>query len=409
MMQRRILLMTLLPRRSLQALLVVTSGVVAYMLNSPQESSLSYRLFKWKSAGREDGRNSRPRRIDDPILEFSKLLRGKSSRTDLLSIISRIPAAKMPEALGLLKEEMAAASLSDQDPSNWVQAAALNEIISALYFHWAEMDPQAALADAQTIASDQRRSIALTGVLTAWMKIDPDAAYRSVKDDQKAGYLARDMFVKLWSPENAFENADRYPDKRGDLLGWYAIGNIDNIERRDSLLEELRARKDLKERSWVYSLLYRAWGYKDFDEAITAAGKEKIPWLEKQLLNDNLGGLSSPKVLQWASAHDRLPSGPQWEKGYGTWLAMNPDEACKWFATETSKWEQAGRSDITAGFLAVDVFGVSGEEIPSNPTRETAAKDALTVHWQRWRAKDTKAADRWLETAPPEIIKLLKK
>ena len=140
------------------ALLVVACGIAGYMAGAPEYSPLSARqVLKWKSATREDGKDPRPRKIEDPMLEFSKFLRGETERTDLLSIISRIPAAKMPEAAAMLrgmaeKDESAIVNVRD-----WNEVAAWNEIANALYFHWAEMDPRAALADAMSSPSDQRR------------------------------------------------------------------------------------------------------------------------------------------------------------------------------------------------------------------------------------------------------------
>ena len=392
-------------RFTLRALLVLACGAVGYIAGSPEHSPTSAgRILKWKAAPRGIDQ-TRTRKIGDPVLELSNLLHGKGGRkTELLSIISRIPADRMPEAARLLREY---AETQQLDETNWELMQEWNEFTAALYFHWAEMDPHAALADAMTFTQRQRKNTAVSGVLTAWMRTDPDAAYRAVKDDQQCGYLARNMIVQLWTSENVFENADRYPEKRGDLLGWYAIGHIGNVARRDAMLEDLRKRPDLKERSWVYSLLFRAWGYEDFGEAIAAASKEKIPWLEKQLLDENLGGKDTSKVFGWATTNGHLPSGPQWEKGYGTWLITSPAEARAWFATESPKWIGAGRNDLVAGFLATEVNAPIST--PEPPPEALAARDTLTRHWQTWQAADPKAADRWLDTAPANIGTMLRK
>jgi len=398
--------MTFSTRLSLHALLILACGVAGYIAGSPADSPLSApRLLKWKSAERGNGTDLRPRRVEDPILEFTRLLRGQHSRTDLLAVISRIPASAMPEAIRLLKERSAATALTERDPGNWEEEAAFNEIVSAVYFHWAEQDPQAALADAKTIESGQRRFIADSGALAAWMHTDPDAAFRAVKDDLKVFAIARDMIVRIWTPEDAFENAARYPEKQSDLLGWYGFCHTDSEVRREALLDGLRERKDLKDRQLIYSMLFRSWGYKNFDEAMTTAGKEKLPAVEKQLVTYTLGSPYVASVFQWASTHARLPEGAQWERGYGNWLAEDPGQARKWFAAESPKWEQSGRRDITAGFLAMDV---NASRRQKDAAGETAASGALTRHWQAWRAADAKAADRWLETATPEIAKLLK-
>jgi hypothetical protein len=397
--------MTRTSRITLHALLVVACGVAGYIAGSPDgDAASAQRLLKWKSAPR-GADHPRPRRIEDPVRELTDLLHGKGAKTDLLSIISRIPAARMPEAARLLRDHAEAEQL---DQGKWLQLQEWGEITAALYFHWAEIDPHAALADAMTDTQRRDQKItAVSGVLTAWMRTDPDAAYRAVKDDKDCGYLARDMIVKQWTPENVFENADRYPDKRDDLLGWYAIGHIQDVARRDTMLEELRKRTDLKERSWVYSLLFRAWGYNDFEAAMKAARKEKIPWVEKQLVDDNLEGQHTSKVFRWATANGHLPNGPQWEKGYGFWLMSEPAEARAWFATESPKWIKAGRNDLVAGFLAAEINGPS--RTPETPPEVLAARDTLTRHWRTWQAADPQAAARWLDTAPADISAMLRK
>ncbi|WAC18958.1 hypothetical protein OVA24_17135 [Luteolibacter sp. SL250] len=392
-------------RFTLHALLVVACGVAGYIAGSPADSAASaQRTLKWKAAPRGSD-DPRPRRIEDPVQELSRILHGKAQKVDLLSIISRIPAARMPEAARLLRDHAEAEQL---DQGKWMQLQEWSEITAALYFHWAEIDPHAALADAMTYTQRRDQKIpAISGVLTAWMRTDPDAAYRAVKDDEQSGYLARDMIVQLWTPENIFENADRYPDKRGDLLGWYAIGHIGDRARREIMLEELRKRTDLKERSWVYALLFRAWGYNDFEAAMNAASKEKIPWLEKQLVDDNLEGTHNSKVFRWATANGHVPNGPQWEKGYGFWLMNAPEEARAWFATESPKWIEAGRNDLVAGFLSAEINRPNS--ILDSPPEARAARDALTRHWQTWHAADPEAAARWLDTAPADISTMLRK
>jgi hypothetical protein len=381
-----------LPRAYLAGGLILASGIAGYLLASPDSVGLKDAFTpRWKSTER-GATDTRPRRIEDPVRDLSRLLRDDMPRTEIWAIVSRIPMSQMPEAIRLLKE---AAEKDGYDQTLW------NEIASALYFHWAESDPQAAMADALTFPKEGRAlSSAVTGVLSAWMRVDADAAYRHVMLDEKAGYLARDMYVRTWTTENAFANADRYPEKRGDLLGWYAINHINDPARRDAMLAGLAEKKDLKERGWVYQLLFRAWGYNDFNEAMTASGRQGIPWLEKQLLTDNLEGFNSYKVLQWASANGRTPTGPVWEKGYSNWLMIGPEQAREWLAAEAPKWKQAGRNDMVAGFLAKDVE----YSIQSGQTTGSSLQ-TLTNHLAAWQASDPKAAEEWLRIAPDAVRK----
>ncbi len=180
------------------------------------------------------------RMSEDPWQQFTALLTHASRESDIWNIVSQLPADRIPDALRDLR------TAQYQAPTGSGEAERLAEIESALYFHWAETDPQAALADVSTMPGEpdqkarSRRTVLLKSVLAAWMRVDANGAYRAVKDHKDFGYTGRDMLVATWTPKNVFQNANLYPDKHGDLLGWYCVAAAENHTKRNAMLTPSR-------------------------------------------------------------------------------------------------------------------------------------------------------------------------
>lgn len=331
----------------------------------------------------------------DEFRGFEELLTG-SRETEIWKVISQLPTARIPEALLRLRELQAAAA-SRSSKARW-----LDEIESAVYFRWAESDPAAALADVASIpestnmAAKIRRSLLITSVLAAWMRTDPNAAYRAVKDDEKLEYFGRDLLVKTWTSENVFENLKLYPENHGLLLGWYCGAVAEDPARRAATLQALKEQPEMQDRDWGYSLLFRCWGYQDFDAAMAEAQTRKLPEMTKQLLQDNVA-LSPQKVMPWAVKNNIPPGGPQWEEGYSHWLKVDRPAAAQWFASQAASWESDGHSDAVAGFLAQDL---ANARMTKQADDQLAAAGKLTELMARWQNKDPQAAGKWLDTAP---------
>ena len=121
---------------------------------------------------RNPGAAVKPRELEtDPLKSFERLLAGKGEYHEIGAVISRIPPAKLPELLDRLKEIMA-------DPPNGIDPKQLREIAEAMYFHWAEADPRAAVQDAlkRPVEVDQYRMVRV--VFTAWLKTGGLPAYQ---------------------------------------------------------------------------------------------------------------------------------------------------------------------------------------------------------------------------------------
>lgn len=339
----------------------------------------------------------------DPIRDFHDLLDPASRETDVWKIVSRLPEDRLAEVMRDVREKLAVT------PSRGSEAERLAEIQSALYFRWAEFDPEAALADVSAIPKsldfriEQRRTTLLKSVLAAWMRSDADAAYVAVKDHKDFGYVGRNMLVQTWTAENVFENLERHPDKRRNLLGWYCAAAAENVAQRDAMLAALESQPDMKDGDWAKFMLFRSWGYDDFTAAVEAAKALGYQDRVEQIVDDNLQ--SKPHLaLPFATENGIDPGGQDWENGYRFWRENMPDEARRWLAKEAPKWRDAGHHDALLGLLAQDYSLSVKSEIP--PAVTSSARDLIDALTE-WRREDPEAAGNWLDTAPEAARELL--
>jgi hypothetical protein len=390
--------------RGLAGILIGACGVAGYAVGNARNGVGKTDAEPVVVTHKAERPMTRERRTEeDALVNFSGLLAANSRETDIWKVVSRLPAEKIPEALRRLREARA------KFPEDGLDARRLGEIEAAVYFHWAEMDPQAALADVvampvpRKLADQLRHSLLMKTVLTAWMRTDANAAYRAVKHDEKLEYYGRDLLVRLWTPENVFDNLNRYPEGHQLLLGWYCGKAAEDPEERSAMLAALKERPDLKNRDRGYQLLFRSWGYKDFNAAIAEAEAQKMPGIMKQLVQDNIE-MSPQTVFPWATQRGVPIGGPLWEKGYYEWLGFGGPEARQWLAKQAPVWESQGNSASAAGFLAEDFTNAQAMKFTAE--QESAGR-RLTELMERWKAKDPAAAEKWLDTAPPAARELL--
>lgn len=333
------------------------------------------------------------------------MLLDRKNEADVWKAVSRLPAASIPDALIALREARA------MTPSGTDAARRLEEIESALYYHWAESDPVVALANVSAMPGPpdqkaiQSRKALLESVLSAWMRTDPNAAYRAVKDHEDFGYVGRDMLVQMWTADNVFENLKQFPDKNRDLFGHYCYyaAEVGNEKKRDDILKILKEQPDIKDRDWGYFLLFRQWAYADFPAAMAEAKKHNNPGLEEHVLEDGLNQQPAA-TLRWAVSQNIPPGGLLWEAGYCNWLMFEPAEADKWLDEQAPIWTRDGHIAAVAGFRAAQL--VTTDRPPGGIDREESGRKLISL-MAEWKNKDPEAAAKWLDTAPDAARKLL--
>jgi RNA polymerase sigma factor (sigma-70 family) len=349
------------------------------------------------------GRNGRRPVPDDSAASFERLLAGEDRRT--WAVVSGLDALSVPRWL----EKLRAVQVSTpRGPGEWERLA---EIESALYFHWAAADPRSAWADVAAIPEshdsgvEEHTDALVKSVLAAWMRRDADEAYTAAKNHPEHGYTARDMLVLTWTPETLEENLAKHPDKRRDLLGWFCGSVADDEAKREAVIGYLLQQPAPKHADWGRMLLFRKWGYEDFDAAVARAEELELPEMMKLVFQDNLS-MSAEKVMPWAISKGAAPGGHQWEKGYLDWLATDPAGARAWFDSNEAVWERQGHHAAIAGFLASEVANALrlNKAGRGDPAVEKAALSWLSEFVSEWQDSDPEAAARWHDTAPKETL-----
>ena len=345
------------------------------------------------------GNSGRRPVAEDPVAAFERLLSGEDRRT--WAVVSRLDASGVP---GLLAKLRAVQGSTPRGSGEWERLA---EIESALLFHWADADPRAAWADVAGIPESddfgvERHTKSLVkSVLAAWMRRDPDEAYTAAKNHPEHGHVARDMLVLTWTPETLEENLAKHPDKRRDLLGWFSSSVVADDKKREAVIGYLLQEPAPKDADWGRMLLFRKWGYDDFDAAMARAEALELPDMMGLIYQDNLP-MTPHKAMPWAISKDAPPGGPLWERGYDHWLGMDPAGARAWFAAQAPRWEAEGHEAAVAGFLACELVsaGESLEAGKGDPAAEAAAVERLATFLARWSERDPDAKSEWFESAP---------
>lgn len=384
--------MKFLPRHLFPILLVTTCGMAGYAVGHLRISAKGNPLAESGSSDSRRTHTREQRSEESPAENFRRLIVDRKNEENLWKVVSRLPAAEIPEALRILREARAITV------SRTMEDKRLAEIESALYYRWAEFDPVAARADVAALpgAPDQqaksKQDELMKSVLNAWMKTDPDAAYRSVKDQYHFSYMGRDMLVKTWTAENVFENLKRFPENNEDLLGEYCVSIVRKENQRNAMLKALQDQTEFKDRDWGYMRLFREWASTDFPAAIAEAKKVDRPGFEQSVLEEGLKG--QPAVaLRWAVSQNISPdAGQSWWVGYDRWLYSDAADARQWLENQAPAWEANGHFEAVAMFR---IQQLSKQEKIDLKTEQPV----WTALVSKWKSQDPEAAEKWLNGA----------
>lgn len=376
------------PSRWLAPLLVAACGVAGYQLGRAGASERISATDNNEISQSKQKFSRELRQEESPLGDFKGLILDRKNEISIWKVVSRLPATDIPEALRSLREARSVTA-------SWTTAEKrLAEIESALYYCWAESDPVAALANVSAMPgppdrkSNTMRVELLKGVLSAWMKTDPNAAYRAVKDVYEFSHVGRDLLVKTWTADNVFENLKLFPDKHKDLFGWYCVAAAQDEDQRNAMLKALKEQPDLQDHDWGYEMLFKEWVVLDIPAAMAEAKKLDRPGFEKSVLEIALN--QQPAVaIRWAVSQDIPPDNQAWTFAYDRWLDINMTEAEKWLEEQAPAWETGDHFQAVADFRIQQLSRF--EKIDLN-VYQPVWIDLMT----KWRAKDPDAAEKWL-------------
>lgn len=383
--------------------LMILTGLSGYLGGSIRNSAIETSPTEHSPAEARQRNADRHRNSENPLEEFDRLLSPKGTGSDICKTVSKLSKEDLSEALFRLQELRK--KTSDQSPFS----GRLDEIESALYFHWAEIDPQQALGDllARPYPKDMRNASLrvdnlMRSVLSAWMRVDPKAAFNAVSDHAKFGYIGRDMLISTWTNETVFNQIGHYPVKQRDLFGHYCGSLAEDPARRNDMLDRFAKDPDMDNIDWGKFLLFRRWGYRDFNAAITEAENRQYPDMVKLILSDNID-FSPQHALPWAIKNGITPDGPSWEAGYSSWLESSPEKARQWFKEASNDWESEGKQELMVRFMSQDLAA----QLKTNPENSSEITSKLKSLISDWSDKDAIAAETWIKTAPESIKEAL--
>lgn len=384
-------------------LLVGLSGWVGYRWGHGPEPALEMRAEKPRQRPQERRQpRESPREEGIEVIQRLKREDFLISRDYLRGIeawnhVKGLSLAQVKAALAITGEEAA--------PNNWDNLATL------LFHRWGELDPEEAMRHVRQLGDAEARNYG-SSILVAWMKNDPEAAYRWSLGDRK--FAESLQFDRMLASTLMTEPAASAMEK-SKLLG-EAISRSVAINFAQAMGGEAESRAeflsaisslDKKPRQDAIGTMIRVWSGEAPEEVLKGWNDLPIDGeQQKPLLHDvlKLWGKREPaKAVEWMTAHPEMADLGQVQGVYKTWQENDAT------ATAAERW-LLGRSD--AGAFAADIAkqmhseslnntmglnwsGLSQEEIQHN--RQT--------HYRIWAQAKPDEAARWLESIGPEAAK----
>lgn len=206
-----------------------------------------------------------------------------------------------------------------------------------LYFRWAQLDPTAAL---QAATTDHQGNFA-NDALGAWMKANPDAAFRWAESSEKfneeqpqAAWMAK--FLADLPPSEALAKARAYSEKtRAATLKLISQNQAETPEGREAFLAEI-VRGDLPEaeKTAAMNSFFKSWGARDAVAALDQVATLSIASKQQTELHQQIlgtWGRNHPEAaLTWMiGKSDALPV-PKQLIHFRQWTQAAPQQAAAW-------------------------------------------------------------------------------
>ncbi len=382
-------------------LLVGLSGWVGYRWGHGPEPALEMAAEKprhrpqerreLRESPREDGVEVIQRLKREEFLISRDYLRG----IEAWNHVKGLSLAQVKAALATTDEKAAFA--------NWDNLATL------LFHRWGELDPEEALRHVRQLGEAEAQNFG-PAILAAWIKNDPEGAYRWSVGDRK---FAESIQFNRMLPSTLMSESAASAMAKAKLLGddislsvamKLAQAMSGDAESRAEFLSAISS-LDQKPRQDAIGTMIRVWSSQAPDELLKGWNELPIDGeQQKPLLNDvlKLWGKREPaKAVEWMTAHPEMADLGQVQGVYKTWLENDAATAERWllglsdagaFAADIAKQMHSESLNNTMG---LNWSGLSQEETQNN--RQT--------HYRIWAQAKPEEAALWLKSIGPEAAK----
>lgn len=317
-----------------------------------------------------------------------------STTARALALLSRIAPEQMPAAL--------------RHASAYPEESLRLLLVRHLLSHWAESDPQQALAWVAANTPDQQRADLAQGVLGAWAAHNPDAVmgWAGKTGTMTKAPVSESVLATIFrtlaerSPETALQRlrtlanvADRGQALRGIL------DTVDTAAKRDALAAGIAAMPDEAMRVQARRAMVEQWSRQDIQAAADYVDRAEPAW-ERTRLMDSLGyawlQTDPAKAAAWWTS--RAPGPDTLVKIINVWAQQDPNAAGEWLRTQP----QGAASDTARMTFSRQVADLDpesalrwAETVSDAPMRESTIDHVFSG----WKSTDAAAAADFLKAS----------
>jgi hypothetical protein len=309
--------------------------------------------------------------------------------------VKGLSLAQVKEALAITGEKAA--------PDNWANLATL------LFHRWGELDPEEAMRHVRQLGDAEAQNFG-PSILVAWMKNDPESAYRWSLADRK---FAESIGFDFMLPSTLMSESAASAMEKAKLLG-EGISSSVAMKLAQAMSGDAKSRAeflsaisnlDKKPRQDAIGIMIRVWSSRAPEELLKGWNDLPIDGeQQKPLLNDvlKLWGKREPaKAAEWMTVHPEMADLGQVQGGYKSWLENDAATAERWLLGRSDAGAFAANivkqmhSESLNDTMGLNWSGLSQKEIQRN--RQT--------HYRIWAQANPDEAARWLESIGPEAAK----
>ena len=348
----------------------------------------------WKSApieGRDKGARDRRDKRDRLKSLLAQPEASRQASLEAWSIIRGMTMGEVNEALA--------------DARSQPDAGQSDLQIMMLYFRWAQLDPEAAIEASLADRNPGFEAAVMNAALTAWMKRDPEAAYRFAVNNKDLAEAAPIMLARLLvggDMSTALEKADQLGgDLRKRVIKEFATaGGSDEASRR-AFLEELVRHGTEQERTDAASALVLRWSENDPGAALTATGElEAASKSQSSEIFRRWMQRDPSAAMVWSVEHPGVLDDAARVTQYERLTARDPAKAAEALVILET---QPGFMEEAVKKLQVSYDREGWTPYGNDSKRQALTTKALRTHFQRWQELDPMAASAWKETLPARL------